>query len=987
VLPEIVPAEAASRPPAGIPSCLTRLIGREESLAELGRLLAASRLLTLTGPGGSGKTRLAVELARRVGPAGRPVTWVDLAALADPELLPRRVATALGLREQPGRAAEEALVEALRERGHLLVLDNCEHLVEAAASLVERLLASCDRLAVVVTSREALRIPGERAWLVPPLTLPSLAAGTAPDLHAGSTAVQLFAERAAEASRSWALDAANADAVARICRRLDGLPLAIELAAARVGVFAAEQIADRLDDAFRVLGSGTRHADPRHRTLRAAIDWSWSLLGERERRLLARLAVFAGGFTLEAAEAVGAGAPLEEDEVLDHLAALAAKSLVLLDTAQATPRYRLLETVRQYALERLAEVGHEEEETVRRRHADWFLEVAREAEPQLMSADLDALERLDLDHDNVRAALSWSRRSGHDATVGLPLAAAFHWYWYYRILWSEGLTWLDGALATTAAAGGTPARAGALRGAGVFTWYLGDPKRAVTLLSEAVATWREQGEARQLSFSLAPLSQALADSGELDAALAHATEAVALARRSPFRWDVPYALTNGLAFVHQRRGDLATADVFFSEAEAVWRADRHRLGLPFVLNALARLAFSAGDFRRAAGFARQALANALDPADPWFCARALRTLAYCELREGRAAEATRLLAAASSQLRSIGAAMMPFENADHDAAIQQLRVALPAAELAAAEEEGARTPPRQLLAEGAAAAAEPPGGALQTPRSDTAAMPRTQGRADPASQPVSLRVCALGPLEVTLGERILTGASWGATRAKELLFLLLCHPGGRSKEQVGMALWPDASTGQVHNSFHVTVHRLRKALGDGGWIVADGDRYRLDPTRPCDLDAVHFEAELAAALPYIDDEGEAGTAALARLEGALALYRGHLFDGEDVGDWHLELRDRLQLRFAEGLLAFAGAHARAGKQREAAEAYRRLLVADELHEEGCRGLMTCLARLGERAGALRAYRDLATRLWDELGTEPDVETTELFERLQGGERV
>jgi predicted ATPase/DNA-binding SARP family transcriptional activator len=975
MLPETVAAEAQPTAPGGLPAALTRLIGREEAVDELLRLLAGCRLLTLTGPGGSGKTRLAMELSQRVAATGRAVTWVDLAAVAAPEMVAPRVAAARGIREHPERTAIEALIEVLGDQAQLLVLDNCEHLVEAIAELVERLLGSCGRLVVLTTSREALRMPGERAWLVPPLTLPDPAADLA--TLAASSAIQLFAERAAEGSRSFALDAANAAVVARICRRLDGLPLAIELAAARVGLLALEQIADRLDDAFRLLSQGPRRAVPRHRTLRAAIDWSYSLLTTAEQRLLARLAVFTGGFTLEAAETVGVEPGGGPSGVLDDLAALVGKSLVLVEELRAVPRYRLLETVRQYALERLREAGEAEEERARRRHADVYLALARQAEPYLMAADLDTLERLDADHDNVRSALAWSRAGGHDEAVGLPLAAAFHWYWYYRVLWAEGLDWLEGALAATDATARTAARAGALRGAGAFSWYRSDVGRALALLAASAEIWRELGDRRQLMFTLALLAQATTARGDLDEALRLAEEAVTLARESRWCWDVPYVLTNALAFVHQRRGDLAQADAFYCEAEAGFRALQHRLGLPFVLNALARLALSAGDGERAASFARQALASVADSPDPWFASRALRTLAYSELLAGHLVEAARLLGASEALLRSIGARVMPFEEPDQAAAVSELRRGLTAAELDAAMHQG-RTASFATILERALGDAMPAAAAPSEP-----AVAELPGWEAPTAGPLHVR--GLGPLEVALGDRLLTGGSWGATRAKELLFLLACHPQGRTKEQVGAALWPEASPGQVHNSFHVTLHRLRRALGDGGWIVLDGDRYRLDPRRPWELDGARFDADLSAALA--EDAAPGSATALGALEGALASYRGPLFDSEEVGDWHLELRDRLQRRFCDGLVALGRLHSDAGRHREAVDAFRRLLAADELHEEGCRGLMTCLARLGERAQALRVYRDLASRLWDELGTDPSVETTELFERLQAGDRL
>src|SRR6185436_18810781 len=314
-----------------LPLPLTPLLGRERELDETTRLLESTRLLTITGAGGSGKTRLALELAHRIGERFDGVYWVDLASIAEPELIGQRILDALSIREAPAAGEMQVIIDQLRDRPTLLVLDNCEHLIHAAAIAAEAILRGCGRTTIVATTREALGIAGEQAWLVPPLST--------------SDASQLFEERARAVVPSFAIDANNAAAVARICTRLDGIPLAIELAAARVKVLTVEQIGERLSDAFRLLSSGSRTL-PRHRTIRETIDWSFRLLSPDEQALFRRLAVFAGSFTLDAAEAICGG------DVLGLLSALVDKSLVLFDV-----RYRLLETVRQFAAEKLAQAG------------------------------------------------------------------------------------------------------------------------------------------------------------------------------------------------------------------------------------------------------------------------------------------------------------------------------------------------------------------------------------------------------------------------------------------------------------------------------------------------------------------------------------------------------------------------------------------------------------------------------------------------------
>src|SRR5688572_7170668 len=352
-------APPTTSPGLELPVHLTRFVGRDRELDDLVRLVGSTRLLTLTGAGGSGKTRLARETVLRIAGSFGRVGWVDLAPLADADLLWQGVAAALHVAERTGVSARELLVGAICDERTLLILDNCEHMVDGCAELAEALLRACPRVAILATSREALGVASETAWLVPPL--------------ASAEAIQLFVDRAQTTLPSFAVTQTNAPALAEICRRLDGIPLAIELAAARVRVLSPEQIAQRLDDAFRLLTAGSRTALPRHRTLRATMEWSFGLLGAREQVLLRRLAGFAGSFTLDAAEAVCSDEPVEAEDILDGVSALVDKSLVVMEAGDGVARYRLLETVRQYGVERLREAG--ELEALERRQAAYFLAV------------------------------------------------------------------------------------------------------------------------------------------------------------------------------------------------------------------------------------------------------------------------------------------------------------------------------------------------------------------------------------------------------------------------------------------------------------------------------------------------------------------------------------------------------------------------------------------------------------------------------------
>jgi predicted ATPase/DNA-binding SARP family transcriptional activator len=448
-----------------LPRQLTSFVGRERELSELETLLGAqTRLLTLTGPGGCGKTRLALELAaRREEGFDQGARLVELAPVEDPALVVGATATALGTQLRSERDPVEILAGQIGDAGMLLVLDNCEHLIEASAALAAGLLRLCPNLSVLATSRERLRIQGEVAWRVPSLSLPSDREGLQGAEAERSEAVRLFCRRAADASGSFDLSDANAAAVAEICRRLDGMPLALELAAARTSVLSAEQIAERLGDALGLLRAGSRTDLTRQQTLRGTLEWSHDLLEHDEQVLYRRLAVFAGSFDVDAVEGVCTGEDVGPDEVLDLMARLADKSLVQVEPGRDGNRYRLLETVRQHGRERLAEAG--ERERVEAAHRAWYLALAegadRDADPSLPA--IPAVERLEAAHDDLRAALASAIR--HDPPAALRLANALWWFWMARGYFAEGRRSLDDALA---AAGDDPSaeRARALVAAG-----------------------------------------------------------------------------------------------------------------------------------------------------------------------------------------------------------------------------------------------------------------------------------------------------------------------------------------------------------------------------------------------------------------------------------------------------------------------------------------------------------------------------------------
>ena len=478
------------REPTNLPTDISTFVGRARELGDLVRLLRGTRLLSLTGVGGSGKTRLARQAGTRVATTfDDGVYFVDLASLADPELLPSVVARALDVSERATETPADTLVEWLRSRRLLLILDNCEHLVDACAALIAALLREAPDLQILATTREALNVPGETLWRVPPLSLPPEPGALAPEAMLTFDAIRLFTERASTVT-PFVLAPDNAAAVADICRRLDGVPLAIELAAARATVLSVHQIRDRLDDRFRLLTSGGRTAVARQRTLKATVDWSYDLLSDSERHLLKRLSVFAGGWTLEAVEAVCAGRGIDAGEVLDLLSRLVDKSLVIVDDRPGDRRYRLLETIRQYAGDQLLHAG--EDGVMADAHACYYQALSRQAEPQIVTHDQVAwLDRLELEHDNLRAALNFS--VGRGGTDALSLATTLWWFWLKHGHLAEGRHRLERAMSSTHEVPGTT-EARALVGLVHLASFQGDAEGTRTLTAQALAVARRAGD-------------------------------------------------------------------------------------------------------------------------------------------------------------------------------------------------------------------------------------------------------------------------------------------------------------------------------------------------------------------------------------------------------------------------------------------------------------------------------------------------------------
>src|SRR6266704_3466167 len=792
-----VAALTAPEAPVGAPppAQLTSFIGRERETATLQELLQGTRLLTLTGAGGSGKTRLALEVASRLGGGAQypdGIAWVELAPLANPELVPQHVADALGVRRDGIRAAADALLEALRDWKALLVLDNCEHLVEACARLAEALLRGCPRLRILATSREALGIGGEQAWLVPALALPAVEAGkpVTRAVAAASEAIQLFVERTQAVRPSFELRDDNVAAIAHICRRLDGLPLAIELAAARARVLDPQQIAARLDDVFGLLSTGSRTAAPRQRTLRGTIEWSHALLTEPERILFRRLAVFTGGFTLDAAEAVAAFGAIAAAEVLDLLSGLADKSLISLETEAVEARYRMLETMRQFARERLEEAGEAAE--LGRRHAQFFLARAEAADPFLPVHAGGWQERLGPDVGNLRAAADWFEQDSTAVDDNLLFATALHWFWFGLGHYREGRRRIETALERSGGAR-SRARGRALSSLAMYFALQGEGVAIGPVAEESVAILRETaGTSVDLACALVGLGQSRLLAGDLAGAARELAEALAVARAARPRYWITYALY-WQGCVAQASGDLAAARAAFDEGVALSLADGYDAPIAHLATMRGRLALAEGDHAGALGSFAIGLASLKRTKNHWSTIILVEDLARIAADSGDAVRAARLLGAAANLREEAGAAPLPLEREILDRLAGSVRASLGVAAFDAAFQAGQALSLSHSLDLAETMVGQP------------------TATARPAGAQV-LRVRALGPLEISLDGKRLPATAWGGSEAKprELLLYLLCHPAGRTGEQTGLALWRDASPAQRKHAFHVTLNQLRR---------------------------------------------------------------------------------------------------------------------------------------------------------------------------------
>jgi predicted ATPase/DNA-binding SARP family transcriptional activator len=1021
-------AGAQPTQPSRLPAPVTPLVGRHAERRDLVAALRASRLVTLTGPGGVGKTRLALAAAAAAQQHfGGRAWWVELAPVARGEMVAHAIADALRARDASGPDLVGSVADRIGEQPALLVLDNCEHLTAACREVASRLLAACPHLHILATSREPLGADGESRWPLSPLTVPPAeTAQRAQALLPGSEAVQFFLDRARAVLPGFEITDDNAELVGQLCRRLDGLPLAIELAAAKLRVLALGQVLTALDDVFKLLVGGWEGAPARHQTLRAALDWSYDMLQPGEQEAFRRLSAFAGPFGLTAAGHVATLGGTQPADVLDLMARLVDRSLVVVEHAAAEARYRMLATVRQYGRKRLAEAG--EQEATAQALLSWYLDLAERTEPGLTGPDrAEAAERLQAEAHNLRAVLQVAR-DGADITAALRLAGALSRFWYLRGIYREGREWLDWALAAPSDA---PAqvRAKALSGSGMLAHLQCDYPAAVRRLEGALRIYRELGDRRGVAGALNALGcvareqsryalarelheESLGEFTALDDRLGMASAHGSLGFAAWLQGDFAGATAEctqalvvfselgdvegaagellNLGVVALYRGDFEAAARRLEESRALCVEVGFREGVAWALHELGLLALRRGELG-AEALLREALEIHRDLGDRWRQASVLDDLAAAALaaRPPRPAQAARLLGAAQQVRESIGTAIAPCERADHARTVARARAALGDADLADLTSAGAAESLDNVLAGDGPrqpAATVPQAGARVPSPQGLPAEREPRGTQQPAQAPGSgpgpgaggtLRLRLLGGSSVHLAGRPLTTADWGYAKPRELLYLFASSP-PLTREQIGLALWPELTAGQLRNALHSALRQLRRTLGDPGWVGFTGGRYALDEARPLDCDLREFERELAEARAT-----RPPAAALSHLRRALAAYGGDFLADSTPGEWATTRRTGLRRAYERALGATGRLLVAEGRLGDAADVYRRAIAHEPLDEVAHRALMECWAASGQTARALSHYTELSELLRAQVGGAPAAQTTALYERLRG----
>jgi predicted ATPase/DNA-binding SARP family transcriptional activator len=1032
---------------AGIPAPVTALIGRRSECEGVAAALDSSRLVTLMGPGGVGKTRLALAVAAQLQPkfSGR-AWWVELAPVTRDDMTAQAIADAMGARDASGLDLAESLAARIADHPALLVLDNCEHLTTGCREVADRLLTRCPRLHILATSREPLGAGGESRWPLPPLTVPQAEA-----LLADSEAVQFFLDRARAVLPGFEITDDNAELIGQLCRRLDGLPLAIELAAAKLRVMAVAQVLTGLDDVFKLLVGGREGGPARHQTLRAALDWSYDMLQPAERAALRRLSVFAGSFCLAAAQQVATLAGIDPVDVLDLLARLVDRSLLLVEHTPAQARYRMLATVRQYGAERLAESG--EYPAASQAMLSWYLGLAEQTEPGLAGpGQARAPERLEAEAHNLRAVLQ-AARDRADTTATLRLASALVHFWYLRGHYREGRDWLDWALASP---GGAPAevRARALQCSGMLAHLQCEYPAAVRRLEAALTLYRELGDrrgatgilqalggvareqsryarARELHAECLAEYEALGDrygvagardslgfaawlEGDFDTATAECTQALAMfSELGDVEGAADAELSLGVAAMY--RGEHETAAAAMARSRELAEQAGFREGVAWALHERGLLAL-----RRGEPGARKMLHEALeihrDLGDRWRVTSVLDDLAATALaaQPPSPAQAARLLGAAQQIREAIGTAIAPCERADHARTEAAARAALGEAAFTDFARAGAAEPLDEVLAglgSHAAAAVPPDADSPQVSRTDFSAERKRRGDRLPlGGPPSSARAGAGGPagaLRPRAGRPVSRAdRPAGETLQLRLLGQATVHLAGRlltpadwgyakPRELLFLsASSPPLAREQIGLALwpELAEGKLRNALHSAlrqlRRTLGDGGWVGFADGRYALDETRPLDCDLRdfeQALTAARAARPPATA-LPHLRRALAAYGGDFLAGGTAGDWAATRRAGLRLAYERALGSAGRLLVTDGRVREAIEVYQRALAHEPLDEAAHRALMECWAASGQAARALRHYGELSELLRVRVGGAPAAQTTALYARLRDAAR-
>ena len=1026
--------------PGALPRYQTTFIGRQRELEQLADLFGTTspRLLSLVGPGGIGKTRLAVCLAEKAESRLEDgIVWVDLSEVSESAWLGSALATALDLGEAPGETLEDRLFQALAPRQTMVILDNCEHLLSAVRAIVSWILEGCDRTTVVVTSRELLNIPGEVVWPVPPLALDPTEFGD--EKGTGADAVRVFVERAESAGR-FRSTRETLPIVGNICRLLDGLPLAIELAAAQTRTLGVAQIEARLREDDGLPSRRSAITPERHRSLHDTIEWSYRLLTEPERTLLRRLSVFQGPFSVEAAEAIAGDtedlAEVDEVTVVGVLTSLVDKSMAsVVDGIPSAYRFRLLESMRRFAEQKL--IGTEPVEELRQRHYRFYYDLAADAADGLRGSDQASwLQRLRAEEDNLRAALAFGLQSSHTDEGNwsvLALGCNLFWYWNSADLFAEGLRWMERLLAIDLDSIPDQLLGQAYWTAGTLAWllgdlnsaverlgeardifariddrigvaraemnlgrvrlYRGDAARAAALLEASATTLSECGPSIELALALTGLGVAGGMLGDRDRALEACREALRIFQKVGDPFFVAVAVGD-LGWICYLTGDSAGARYYLEESLNLRRRLESTWLLAQTLNQLAEVERYAGHADAARIHLEEGLALAEDVGARAWIAASMRDLGFLAVERGDYEQATASLATAAEYFHELGdepgiaqclealagtaqkngytveagvlaTAAAPFRS----------RSGSPASPAARKGHEWFKAALGRDAAEGSYETAHSVEFAIATARELVAGRSRAWVKASAV-----IRIRALGAVSVERSGTTLRPADWTYAKPRQLLFFLLdSEPCTRN--EIGLAFWPESSHEQVRRNLRSALYHLRRALGSREWIIYEEGRYRFNRDLQYWYDVEEFEDLCAEADRCADDA--AGTA-LELLSRAVDLYDGDFVADVEDDNWALPRREQLRRRWVGAMLDLAALEDASGDDIAAAESYYRLVQREPLHDAAHVAFMSNLASRGDRSGALRHYEQLITRLKEEFGAVPGPDVVRLAHTLRVG---